>query len=338
MTELVDGLAQASNPYRRLAAAFDLNALVERKRARLDADYEVYASAVREEIAETSQLLEMQQRAASVAREAKERTEALQRQLEGDGLLKRFEAVIHCSFSETVGSVTKKTVAAVRRRADEHMDVLIHAWRTIRFDGLTEPSTNGTGGDDLPWLDAVMEARPVSPPDVEEAYADLVNVLRQHKLADYYPWVPGSSFEEDCALLSASGQHAQRIAKSASMAWVKSGLKAARESAKHADEKATRTVNAVKADVERLRRLRLELDDRLALRDRDYRKACEGMRGSIEQSRVFRQRMTEGHRLRDEELIDEIREEGDVSRRFFLLALRELHQREFPQALEGSFA
>lgn len=333
--ELLDSLAQASNPYRRLTSAFNVSALVKRKQERLDMDYKTSSAELRMQIEEADKRWSTATKAHVLVMADRDSKEALLATLKGSSLVEAFEKDVKKAFSIQVGSVGKETVAAVRRQADEHVDCLLAAWHALRFDqsdGLVDEITDN---DATSWLAAVMDARPSSAPSVELAYRDLISTLRSHILGDYYTWMPGSSFAEDCAALRASGRHAQEIAENETMRWVKDGLGSARIAAERDIRKTKKRVDSLEADLVASRVLLDELTERLATIDAEYGVACESMSDSVVRSRIFRERMTAGYHAREQELRAEIVVEPSPERRFLLLALRELHQNEFADALEG---
>lgn len=332
MSELVESLAAASNPYRRLAAAFDLNALVERKKVRLDAEFVTAKERLEPQIKQVAFQVATSKKALKLAMKAKDRSTALQAYLGDEQVIIRLVKRINKAFAIEVCSDVKETVAAVKWRAEDHIDRLIEAWTKLRFDDGCESEGDEDLTHDMSWLDL---ARPSSPPSVGGAYEQLFQTLSKHTLADYYPRMPGSSFDDDRILLRSSGARAQSIAIQETTEWVKTALKKKRTAAGRDLGVAGKKVTAQTAERERSERRHRDLLKRESVLKKAHKEACEAMEAGIERSRMFRERMTESHQRRDEELAKIIREEPKPSRRFLTVALRELHQREFPQALEG---
>lgn len=326
MDELVGGLASASNPYRRLAAAFDLNALVERKVSRLDAEFEIEKSMLFEEIKGAVHRIRASEKASKLAKKAESNGVVLYEYLGNELVINRIVETIQKAFSIEVRAVSNKTVATVRRHAEEHIDELISAWRRLQFEDDEKAPDS--------WLVTVMDSRARLPPRVEDAYDELFTKLSKHKLADYYPWMPGSSFEDDCKLLRSSAACARLIAIRETTAWVKVAVEEARKTAKQALMDAGRKARAHKAELARSKGHHRKLLEREMAVEKAHDEARKDMEAGVNRSRMFRKRMIKGHRRRDDELLKEIHNEASPSRRFLLLALRELHQREFPQSLE----
>ena len=332
MSDLVESLAAASNPYRRLAAAFDLNALVVRKKERLDNEYETAQEGLNAEIDQVAFQVDTSRKALELAMRAKDRAVALRDYLHEEHCINRLESMINKAFAIKVSSVSKKTVAMMRWHAEGHIDSLIEAWRKLRFDDGLETEGEDDLTHDLSWLDL---ARPSSPPLVGSAYDHLLTRLGGYKFDGYVSWIPGSSFDSDRKLLRSSGEQAQSIAIGETTKWVKATLEQKKKVAGYEQGVASKKVTAQTAEYERSEKRHWNLLKRQSAFEKAHDETCKGMQAGIERSLFFRERMTDGHRERDDELAKTIREEQSPSRRFLLCALRELHQREFPQALEG---
>lgn len=332
MSELVESLAAASNPYRRLAAAFDLNALVAQKKKRLDVEFETAKEGLNTEIKQVAFQFATSEKALELAMRGKDRATALCDYLRDERCINRLESMIKKTFVIKVDAVSRKTVAMMRWRAEEHIDGLIEAWRKLRFDDGFETEDEHDLIHDMSWLDLT---RPSSPPSVGAAYEHLLTTLGNYQSDRYVSWLPGSSFDDDCELLRSSGERAQSIAIGETTKWLKAAMEQKKKAASYEQRVASKKLTALMAEYERSEKRHRYLLKRQSVLEKAHDETCNGMQAGIEHSLMFRERMTSGHRERDDELAKNIRDEESPSRCVLLLALRELHQREFAEVLEG---
>lgn len=336
MAELIAGLYTASNPYRRLAAAFDMNALVQRKRERLETEHKLKRVRMEGLIEEARQGLEVAKKGRAAAIAERDRSEGLRNYVTGSHCFVALSKQVEDALSVRVDPPREATKRALLHAALTHEDALISNWRGLDFDDPTCTTEQEDGDHGPTWLAELMRMRPSMAPDVEEAYGEFRQAVNGRFGGDMYlTWMPGSSYEEDCALLHKSAEAATSIATIATLKWVKAGLKVLSNTAAHSVVVSERNMKEGEKKIEEFGRAQDGMKEALAAHTQAYVAACEAMQESIVRSEGFHQHMAEGYRRRDDTLTHEIGAERSPARRFLLIALRDLHRKEYVAAVEG---